>query len=136
MRESSRKGLEKMSKNGKRQVKILVVDDDEDMRQVLSEILHDEGHTVITAEDAHQAIKRVKEDGFTIIFMDIVLPNMNGVETYKVIKKMSPTTVTVMMTGYSVEDLVKEAINEGAYGCLYKPFGIDEVLNVVKEIIN
>lgn len=138
----SRKGLEKKGKpahqkvwcGGKKQAKILVVDDDEDFRHILSDVLHDEGHNVITAQDAHEAIKRVRENGFTIIFMDIVLPDMNGVETYKVIKKMSPATVTVMMTGYSVEDLVKEAINEGAYNCLHKPFGMDEILNVVKKI--
>lgn len=134
MRRSSKKDLEKTNKEGKKQVKILVVDDEEDMRQTLSEILRDEGYNVISAQDAQEAIVKVKEDGFTIIFMDIILPDMNGVEAYKAIKKMSPGTVTVMMTGYSVENLVKEAISEGAYHCLYKPFDMDEMLDVVKKI--
>lgn len=115
--------------------KILVVDDDKALCQTLSEILEDEGYNVVSAQDAHEAIAKVKKDGFAIIFMDIVLPDINGVEAYKAIKKLSPSTVTVMMTGYSVENLVKEAINEGAYSCLYKPFEMDEILNVTKKII-
>jgi len=115
-------------------VKILIVDDEEDLREVLSESLEDEGYKVASAEDAQEAITKVEENGFTIMFMDIVLPDINGVQAYKVIKKIDPRIVTIMMTGHAVKNLVKEAMDEGAYDCLYKPFGIDEILNVVKKI--
>ena len=106
------------------------------MRETLSKILRDAGYDVASANDAQEAIAKVKESGFFLIFMDIVLPDMNGVEAYKVIKKISPRTTTVMITGYLSEHLlVKEAIREGAYSCLYKPFGMEEFLKVVKKIM-
>ena len=123
-----------MSKEEKKKVKILVVDDEPDMREMLSGILLHKGHEVITAQNGREAIKIVKDDGLSIIFMDIKMPDMNGVEAYKEIKKTHTIAETVMMTGYAVEDLVKEAINEGAYACLKKPFEIDDLLNVVEKI--
>ena len=68
--------------------------------------------------------------------MDIILPDINGVEAYKKIKKISPDTVTVMITGSPIEVSVERTISEGAYACLYKPFGMDEVLNMVRKILN
>ena len=121
-------------KEGERQVKILIVDDNEDLREALSTVLRDEGYNVIPAQDGFEAIARVKEDGFAIIFMDVLLPKMNGVEAYKAIKKIDPTAVTVMMTGFSVPALVQEAMKEGAYAILYKPFPVDEMLNMIKKI--
>lgn len=115
--------------------KILIVDDERDMCETLSKILRDEGYEVVSAQDSHEAIAKVREGGIAVIFMDIVLPDMNGVEAYKAIKKISPKTEVVMMTGYLNEDfLVKQAISEGANCCLYKPFGMDEFLKVVKKI--
>lgn len=73
-------------------------------------------------------------DIFGSISIDIVLPNLNGVEAYKAIRKINPEIVAVMMTGYAVEDLAKEATNEGAFGYLHKPFGIDEILSMVEKI--
>jgi len=91
---------------------------------------------VDSAKDAQEAINKVRENEFTIIFLDIILPNMNGVEAHKAIKKISQESVVVMMTGYSIKSLVDEAIQDGAYTCMYKPFGIDEVMNVVKKIVS
>jgi len=94
------------------------------LREALCTVLRDEGYNVILAQD-----------GFAIIFMDVLLPKMNGVEALKAIKKINPTAVTVMMTGYSVPHLVDEAISEGAYDdILYKPFAVDEILNLIKKI--
>ena len=120
----------------KKQIKILIVDDNEDFRELLTESLQDKGYHVDSAKDAQEAINKVRENEFTIIFLDIILPNMNGVETHKAIKKISKEIVVVMMTGYSIKALVDEAIQDGAYTCMYKPFGIDEVMNVVKKIVS
>ncbi|MCK5587590.1 MAG: response regulator, partial [Candidatus Lokiarchaeota archaeon] len=68
------------------------------------------------------------------IFMDIKMPLMNGVDTYKRIKKIRPDTVVMMMTAYAVEDLVQEALKEGAYGVLYKPLDIENVLTLIKRV--
>jgi len=119
-----KKGAEQAGKAGQKRVKILVVEDNKDLREALCTVLRDEGYNVILAQD-----------GFAIIFMDVLLPKMNGVEALKAIKKINPTAVTVMMTGYSVPHLVDEAISEGAYDdILYKPFAVDEILNLIKKI--
>ena len=119
----------------KEQIKILVVDDNEDFRELLTESLQDEGYHVDSAKDAHEAIKKVHANPFTIIFLDIILPNMNGVATHKAIKKISPECIVIMMTGYSVKALVDEAVQDGAYTCMYKPFGLDDVLKLIDEIL-
>jgi DNA-binding NtrC family response regulator len=62
------------------------------------------------------------------------MPGMNGVEAFKKIKEISPETIVVMMTAYAMNDLIKEAIKEGAFACISKPFEIEDVLNTVKEI--
>ena len=136
MNKISKKGLEheQMSKEEKKKVKILVVDDEPDLREMLSGILFDKGYEAVMAQNGREAIKIVKDNGLSIIFMDIKMPDMNGVEAYKEIKKTSTAAVTVMMTGYVVEDLVKEAMNEGVYACLKKPFEMDDILNIVEKI--
>ena len=123
-----------LKKAGKRQITILIVEDDQDLRESLAAALRDEGHHVIWAQDADAAIASVKAHKVNIVFMDICLPDMNGVKVYKAIKKIQPTAITVMMTGFFVQDLVDEAIGAGAYDILYKPFTMDDILKMIKKI--
>ena len=111
---------------------ILIVDDNVSLCKTLTYILKRKGHTVVTAKDGLDAIEKVKENHVDIIFMDIKMPLMNGVETYKRIKKIRPTSVVIMMTAYSVDELIQEALKEGAYGILYKPLDIEKVLTIIK----
>jgi len=115
-------------------INILVVDDLRSVRLTLGGILEDEGHNVVIVEDGYQAIEAVKKAHFDVIFMDIKMPGINGVETFGEIKKIDPKTAVVMMTGYSVEDLVRKAISEGAYVCLHKPFDMEKVIGLVEAI--
>ena len=128
------KKLKKPLKEGKRQITILIVEDDQDLRESLVAVLRDEGYNVISAQDADEAIASVKAHKVNIVFMDICLPGMNGVEVYKAIKKIRPTAKTVMMTGFFVQDLVNTAISAGAYDVLYKPFTMDDILKMIKKI--
>lgn len=93
---------------------ILIVDDNINLTKTLFFILKHKGFTVTTAKNGLEAIDKVKNQYFTLIFMDIKMPHMNGVETYKRIKKISPLTSVMMMTAYTVEDQVQESIKEGA----------------------
>ncbi len=117
-----------------RKTNILVVDDLRSMRLTLGGILEDEGHDVVIVEDGYQAIEAVKKTHFDAIFMDIKMPGINGVETFGEIKKIDPKAVVIMMTGYSVEDLVRKAISEGAYICMHKPFDMEKVIVLVEAI--
>lgn len=126
--------LKKPLKAGKRQLTILIVEDDQDLRESLAAALRDEGYDALSAQDADEAITSVKAHKVNIIFMDICLPDMNGVKVYKAIKKIQPAATTVMMTGFFVQDLVNAAISAGAYDVLYKPFTMDDILKMIKKI--
>ena len=114
---------------------ILVVDDLRSIRLTLGGILEDEGHNVVTVEDGYQAIEAVKKTHFDAIFMDIKMPGINGVQTFREVKKIDPKAAVIMMTAYSVEDLVKEALEEGAYTIVYKPFDIDNIIVLIEELL-
>jgi two-component system response regulator HydG len=112
---------------------ILIVDDDPGMTETMPDILGDMGYDVAVAEDGFRAIEIVKERGYDVALMDIRMPGINGVETFKQVKGISPPTKVIMMTAYSVEDLVKEALNQGAYGIICKPLDIERVMQLIKR---
>ncbi len=113
---------------------VLVVDDQFADRETLKAILEDKGYRVATAKDGAEAIKMVKEKHYDIIFLDVKLPGMNGVQVFEQVKKIDPKAAVIMMTGYSVEDLVRRAVSQGAYTCIYKPFDMEKVIGLVEEI--
>lgn len=115
---------------------ILVVDDIRSMRVTLGGILEDKGHNVVMAENGYQAIEAVKKTLFDVIFIDIKMPGINGVQTFREIKRIDCKAVVIMMTAYSVEDLLKEALEEGAYATVYKPFDVDKIIAVIEEVLH
>ena len=115
---------------------ILVVDDIRSIRVTLGGILEDKGHNVVMVENGYQAIEAVKKTLFDVIFIDIKMPGINGVQTFREIKKIDPKAVVIMMTAYSVEDLLKEALEEGAYATVYKPFDVDKIIAVIEEVLH
>jgi len=116
--------------------RVLVVDDQIGMLETFTDILEDRGFNVVTADDGFIAIERAKEQSFDLIFMDIKMPGINGVQTYREIKKINPNIAVIMMTAYSVEDLVEEAIEEGAYTVVYKPFDMDKVIRTIEKVLD
>jgi len=110
---------------------ILIVDDNISLAKTTSLILKRKGYEVTTAPDGLAAIKKMKERPFDLIFMDIKMPLMDGVQTYRKIKKIRPETIVIMMTAYAVENLVAEALKEGAYGIIYKPLDIEKMISLI-----
>lgn len=117
-----------------KKMRILIADDEEGLRLSMGGVLELEGHDVVTVGSGEEAIEKFNESSFDIAFIDIKMPGMNGVETFKEIKKISPETVVIIMTAFAVKDLVKEAINEGAYACISKPFDMDKIIDTIKEV--
>ena len=115
--------------------RILVVDDEPGMRITLEGIIEDEGYEVSGVENGYEALEAAQKSSYDLIFMDIKMPGMNGVETYREIKKASPQSVVVMMTGFSVEELVKEALQEGAYGVIYKPYSMEQIIDIMQTVL-
>jgi two-component system, NtrC family, response regulator HydG len=117
--------------NMTKQLQILVVDDDEDNANSLAEIFEMQGHAVTTANSGRDAIRAYEHKNFDIAFMDIAMPGKNGVESFFEIRKFKPQARVYMMTGYSVEALVEQAIENGALGVLYKPVDLNKVLSLL-----
>ena len=115
-------------------VSILIVDDNEGMCETLSDIMEDRGYRPVIALDGYEAVEKVREMDFDVILMDIRMPGMNGVETLKQIRSIQPDTAVVMMTAYAVEDLIREALREGAYGVLYKPLDIVRMIGLIEGV--
>jgi two-component system response regulator HydG len=114
-----------------KQLQILVVDDDVDNANSLAEIFEMQGHAVTTANSGRDAIRAYEQKNFDIAFMDIAMPGKNGVESFFEIRKFKPQARVYMMTGYSVEELVDEAIQNGALGVLHKPVDLNKVLSLL-----
>lgn len=118
-----------------KEARILIVDDNESLRRSLSLILAREGYTVATAQDGPEAIKLAEQQPFNVIFMDIKMPVMDGVQTYKEIKQIRPEAAVIMMTAYAVEDLVQDALKEGAFAVVYKPADLDQILTLINRVM-
>ena len=114
-------------------LKILVVDDNEEFCKNVTDILELQSYEVVSAYDGFKGLETVKENGFDLVLMDVKMPVMNGVEAYKKIKEIAPATPVIMVTAFAVEDLLKEALKQGAYGSLKKPVDFDQLLELIKQ---
>ncbi len=112
---------------------VLIVDDNESLCKTLSFILNRKGYATVIAHDGQDAVKQTEETAFDMTLMDIRMPHMDGVTAFKKIKRLRPGSAVVMMTAYSVEELVQEALDEGAFGIIYKPLDIEKVISLIEE---
>ncbi len=115
-------------------LKILVVDDDQDFAENMADTLKLKGHKVELAFSGEEAVEKFLKDDFDITFMDVKLPGKNGVESFLEIRKLKPHVKVVMMTAYSVKQLLEEAVENGALGVLDKPFDMKSVLEMLNRI--
>jgi two-component system response regulator HydG len=114
--------------------RVLVIDDDRDHAESIADILSMRGHRVEAAFSGEQGVEIFREQDFDIVFMDVKLPGMNGVETFFEFKKIRPGARVMMMTGFSLEQLITQAIENGALGVLRKPFAIQDLLHVLDQV--
>lgn len=112
--------------------KILVVDDEQSMRDFLAIMLKKEGHDVVTAETGDNALKAVQLEIFDLVISDVKMAGINGIDVLKTVKDISPETVVIMITAFATAETAVEAMKLGAYDYIIKPFKVDEL----KLIIN
>lgn len=113
---------------------ILVVDDDFDNAASLGELFEMEGHNVHVVHNGEDAIVAYCRESFDVAFMDVMMPGKNGVESFLEIRRLKPAARVFMMTGYSVEELLVQAMRGGAMGVLEKPFDAGEVLRLAENV--
>ena len=115
-------------------IKVLVVDDEKIIRDFFSRLLSLQGLEVKEAEDGQKAIELSGQEEFDLFFIDVRMPGLNGLETYRRIRQINPKAQVVMMTGYAMEDILEQAQKEGVYGSIHKPFAIDEIKAIVDKV--
>ena len=115
--------------------RVLVVDDDISFAESLTDILMAKGYDAVAVNSGEEALEKIKERSFDVVLMDIKMPVMDGIQTFKEIKKLASSTTVIMMTAYSMDDLIHDALKEGAYACIYKPFDPKKIVEMVEEIV-
>lgn len=116
-------------------MRILVVDDEAIIRHLLTDVLKDDQHQVVAVENGKEAVEKVKEASFDLVFSDIHMPVLNGLETIKRIRSLDKKILIVMMDSFP--DLLSElAQEEGAITCMHKPFELKEIREILKNIEN
>jgi len=113
--------------------RILVIDDDEDVRKVLAVALANKGYTVDTAKDGKEAIGKSRANFFNLALVDIRLPDMEGTKLLTAMKETTPKMVHIILTGYPSLQNAIEAVNKGADGYIVKPVNMEGLLATVEE---
>jgi DNA-binding NtrC family response regulator len=120
---------------------VLIVDDDADTREVLSEFCRTLGLTVSTVSDGKAALAAIERSPaqYKVVLTDICMPDVDGFDVLKAIRSVNPSSYVVMITGYATLDSALRAVHEGAYDYLPKPFALGQlevVLSRIRDRIN
>jgi two-component system response regulator AtoC len=115
------------------QKRLLVIDDEENMRHMLSKVLGKTGYIVETASNGYEALEMMQNSDFEFILCDIKMPNMSGMDFLKTARDKIMTTTVIMMSAYGTIDTAIEAMKLGAYDYISKPFKSDEVYLTLKK---
>ncbi len=115
---------------------ILIVDDEESVGLGMSEMLKDQGYEAEYVVNGEEALDAVKERDFSLIFMDIIMPGMNGLETFREINRVRPGATVILFTGYfrDAEDVILKGVEEGMVDeFIRKPYFADEIIRSVRK---
>lgn len=113
--------------------KILIVDDDENIRKVLMAILEDKGYDTEAVGTAREAIKKTDKKFYNLALIDIRLPDMEGIDLLMKIKDTTPRMRKIIITGYPTLQNAVDAVNRGADAYITKPFDVERVLSTISE---
>ena len=117
----------------KKQIKLLVVDDDEKLLRTMAERLVLNDFDVTTASEGKQAIKAAKKGHFDVAILDLKMPGMDGMEILKILKKKHKFLEIIILTGYASLESAVESTKLGAFGYLEKPYKFDNLLEKLKD---
>ncbi|MCQ5373623.1 MAG: response regulator [Candidatus Methanomethylicia archaeon] len=115
--------------------RILIIDDDEDIVESLSTLLSNAGYVVDVALNGEEAIKKSKEKVYNVALIDVVLPDMTGIDLLTKLEERKPATRKIIITGYASLDNAVKALNLGADAYLIKPVDPEELISTVKKQI-
>jgi len=127
--------MKKQTTQAHQKLKIMIVDDSAFMRTILKKIVSGSGAQILEAEDGKQAVELYKKENPALTLMDIVMPNLSGVDALKQIRAMDPNARIVMVSAAGQELIIKEAIDGGAYDFIVKPFKEEQIQEIITKAL-
>ena len=115
--------------------RLLVVDDERAIRDLLVQILSAEGHEVTTAADGAEAMELLGRQPFDLVITDLVMPGLNGVDVLRAAKRIDPDCPVIIITGYPSEETVVSLVRLGASDYIAKPFNVNAVIVAVARLL-
>jgi DNA-binding NtrC family response regulator len=126
---SQLKGEKRMDKSAR----ILIIDDDENIRKALQTILEDEGYVTDSVETAQKAIQKSEQTFYNLALIDVRLPDMEGIELLSKLRETKPKMRKIIVTGYPTLQNAVGAVNKGADAYVMKPFDVNRLLLTIKD---
>lgn len=114
---------------------VLVVDDEAVIRQGIRRILENDGYGVETSSSGKAALEKMQEQDFDLVITDLKMPGMDGIEVLKTIKMLQPDVPVIMITGYATVDTAVEAMRNGAFEYIAKPFTLEQISEKVRKAL-
>lgn len=114
--------------------KILIVDDEQFVRDLLEKVLHRRGHEVVVVGDADQALKTLEGAEFDLLLTDVVMPGMDGFDLLRRVKSAYPQIKVIVLTGYARKQSISDFLLYGADEYLSKPFQVHELISAVDRV--
>lgn len=115
--------------------RILIIDDEKGVCEEFSEILRQESHEVDTALDGREGLAKVQTQTYDLVFLDVLMPKMEGREALEKIKQVSPGTPVIIMSGYLPAHKEKEIVKAGALASLKKPLDLPQVFGLIEKAL-
>lgn len=113
--------------------KILITDDDIDLRELLTEAVRNWGYSVSVAKEGDEALKKLRMERYDMVITDLMMPGMDGLSLLQKIKELDKDILVIIITGYATIETAVKAIEAGAYDYIAKPFRLDELMIVIKN---
>jgi len=119
------------------EARILVIDDEEIIRNVARDILHELGYDTILASSGKEGVKIYadKKDFIDLVILDMIMPEMEGKETFKKLKEINPDVKILISSGYNQDSLPEQVMDSGEAGFIQKPYNINEIAEIIKEVL-
>lgn len=114
---------------------VLVVDDQPGVRFLLDLVIRDLGHMVHVAQNGLEAVDMVRRLNPDLVFMDVRMPVLGGLEALEQIKEIAPQTRVIIMSAYGSDDVEKKALREGALCCIAKPFEVESIKGLLNDFV-